>query len=121
MGKRINKSFDQTLLELGISASRVAEASGVGKSQISLFRSGKRNVTSETLEALLDAVDELHPGARRYFCSILARESLTELDIKSHIRQMGTQEIVALLKELADRLSDQQEQGTTAKKLPISA
>lgn len=100
----------------------MADISGIGKSQISLFRSGKRNVSSETLELLLDAVEKIQPGAQCYFCSVLARQPLSEPEITTQIRQMGPQEIAQILKVLADRVElDQLGKAQDTEQIPLSA
>ncbi len=66
--------FDLTLKRYGIQGKALANLSGVSENHISEFRRGKlkTGVTTDCLLKLLEAMDELSPGARRFFCDLLA-------------------------------------------------
>ncbi|MEG4115327.1 MULTISPECIES: hypothetical protein [unclassified Microcoleus] len=70
----IHEIFDQTLRRYGIQAKALSALSGVSQNHISEFRGGKlkTGVTTDCLYRLLLGMDELSPGARRYFCDLLA-------------------------------------------------
>ncbi len=66
--------FDLTLKRYGIQGKALANLSGVSENHISEFRRGKlkTGVTTDCLLKLLEAMDQLSPGARRFFCDLLA-------------------------------------------------
>ncbi|MEC4817502.1 MAG: helix-turn-helix transcriptional regulator [Scytonema sp. PMC 1069.18] len=71
----ISRSFDETLKKYGITGAQLSKKTGVSAGHISQFRNGKGgNMAHATLENLLNAMEELAPGARRYFCQLLAGE-----------------------------------------------
>lgn len=70
----ISTFFRQTLEKYNIKGKRLSEISGVSENHISEFRRGKATVSAEILWKLLIAMDEIAPGARQYFCSLLGAE-----------------------------------------------
>lgn len=66
--------FDLTLKRYGIQGKALANLSGVSENHISEFRRGKlkTGVTTDCLLKLLEAMDQLSPGARHFFCDLLA-------------------------------------------------
>lgn len=70
----IHELFDATMKRYGVQAKALSSLSGVSQNHISEFRSGKlkTGVTTDCLYRLLVGMDELSPGARRYFCDLLA-------------------------------------------------
>lgn len=70
----MDELFDLTLKRYGIQAKALAAVSGVSQNHISEFRNGKlkTGVTTDCLMRLLEAMDELSPGSRRFFCDLLA-------------------------------------------------
>ena len=63
----IDKLFKQNQDEHGISTKSLAVAVGISAKHLSEFRNGKTNITLELLWRLLEAMDQLSPGARRDF------------------------------------------------------
>ena len=75
----ISKSFDETLKRYGITGAVLSKKMGISPSHISQFRNGKGGAVSHTtLEDMLNAINEIAPGSRRYFCQLLAEEPLSE-------------------------------------------
>jgi predicted transcriptional regulator len=114
--------FDKTLRIHGITGKRLSEVTGFSQTHISEFRKGKTNPSCSTLQSLLDGMDKLSPGAKRYFCMELAgttTPSLVEVAPPSRnlsIEGMSSAELAQLLMAVADKL----QQGQPAKQL-ISA
>ncbi len=80
----ISKSFDETLKRYGITGAVLSKKMGISPSHISQFRNGKGGAVSHTtLEDMLNAINEIAPGSRRYFCQLLAEEPLSEKKINS--------------------------------------
>ncbi|MEC4811828.1 MAG: hypothetical protein SAK29_00860 [Scytonema sp. PMC 1069.18] len=75
----ISKCFDQTLKKYGITGAVLSKKVGVSTSHISQFRNGKGgSVSHKTLEDMLDAMEELAPGSKLYFCLLLAGKDPVE-------------------------------------------
>ncbi|MGB3495194.1 MAG: helix-turn-helix domain-containing protein [Elainellaceae cyanobacterium] len=64
--------FDSTLKAFGIKGTELSRASGVTGAVISDFRKGKANPSTAVVEKLVNAMEELHPGAWQFFYSELA-------------------------------------------------
>jgi transcriptional regulator with XRE-family HTH domain len=97
--------FDKTLKEFGITGKKLAEVSGFSMTHISEFRHGKTNPSCEALERLLNGADQIKPGAKRYFCQLLAGE--TPQAMKTEIETMDSQQLARLLFTIAGRLESQ--------------
>lgn len=57
-----------------ITGKAISEISGVSTNHIAQFRKGNRDVTSETLWQLIQAMEKISPGAKLEFCQRLAGE-----------------------------------------------
>lgn len=105
--------FDKTLRIHGITGKRLSEVTGFSQTHISEFRKGKTNPSCSTLKSLLDGMDELAPGAKRYFCMELAgttsssKESVSS-EKKLVIEGMSSMELAQLLLVVADKLQQSQ-------------
>ena len=75
----INKCFDETLKKYGITGAVLSRHIGISPSHVSQFRNGKGGAVSHTiLEQMLEAMEELAPGSRFYFCLLLAGKNPAE-------------------------------------------
>lgn len=91
--------FDQTLKRYRIKAVTLSERSKVSNSLISAIRRGKPT-TTDTLEKLLAAMEELAPGSRSYFYHQMAgSEHLIEL-----VSTIPDEQLAVLIDIVADRL-----------------
>lgn len=97
----INKIFDSTLKHYGISGKRLSDVTGISQGHISEFRNGKSNPPCDTLLRLLDGMDEITPGAKRYFCQHLASGSASSLE--AVIDTMTGAELSRLLMIIAEK------------------
>lgn len=72
----MHEIFDKTLKRYAIKAKALSDLTGVSQNHISEFRGGKlkTGVTTDCLMRLLVGMDDLSPGARRYFCDLLAEK-----------------------------------------------
>ena len=102
---QIHQYFDQTLKQLNITGKKLSEVTGVSTTHISEFRNGKTNPSCEMLERMLNGADQLKPGAKRYFCQLLAGEEAQPLE--STIETLDNTQLARLLLALADRLENQ--------------
>ncbi len=69
---RIHEAFDKTLKNYRISGKLLAERTNISPAHISQFRNNKGGLSYRTLEEMLDALEEIAPGSRTYFCLQLA-------------------------------------------------
>lgn len=74
---QINQLFKQAMDRYGIQGKELAELAGISTNHLSQFRSGNKWISPEVFVALLEAMDQLSPGSRRYFCELLAKEPLS--------------------------------------------
>lgn len=95
----IHQYFDQTLKHHGISGKRLSEVTGFSQTHISEFRNGKTNPSCDTLLCLLDGAEQIEPGAKQYFCQLLAGQTFETL-----IEGMNGQQLAQLLVAIAERL-----------------
>jgi DNA-binding Xre family transcriptional regulator len=66
------QAFDKMLKVLNIRAQEVCECSGVSKSRLSQFRSGKgSDIGVRSLDAMLNAAQEINPQAKRIYATYL--------------------------------------------------
>ena len=108
----MHEIFDRTLRIHGITGSRLAEVTGLSTTHISDFRRGKTNPPCNTLQRLLDAIDEISPGAKRDFCLQLAGATVSAFaepstpSRKMAIEEMSSLELAQLLMAVADKLQE---------------
>lgn len=69
----ISEIFRVTIERYGISGKQLSKFSGVSENHISEFRRGKTGISTEVLWKLIEAMDEIKPGSRAYFCARLAK------------------------------------------------
>lgn len=98
---RINELLVMTMSKYGIRAKELAELIGISPQQVTQFRKGKSWVSQETFEAILENMDHLSPGSKRYFCSLMANEAIAHTDKKEQLIDMienaNPEEIEAVL------------------------
>ncbi|WP_371125605.1 hypothetical protein [Microcoleus sp.] len=68
---------------------------------MSQFRHGKKGVTDEMLDNLLQAMQKIAPGARKHFCSLVAGELVEGAGVENAIKEISAEEIPELLMAIA--------------------
>ncbi len=102
----ITEIFRVTMERYRISAKQLSKVSGVSENHISEFRRHKTGISTEVLGKLLDAMEEIQPGSRAYFCSRLANGNDAEItNQKSAPKEL---ESLWEIQNLVDGLSDNQ-------------
>lgn len=82
----INQCFDETLKKYRITGAVLSRKVGVSPSHISQFRNGKGgSVAHTTLEEMLNAMEEIAPGSRLYFCFLLSGQDPNMLPEKQRL------------------------------------
>ena len=101
-----SKAFDKTLERHGITGKWLKEASGVSEQMISNFRNGKKQVWTDSLERMIEA---LPIEAQQYFFeSLLSVNQGSERlhpNLEQTIEEMETGALASVLSAIADRLS----------------
>jgi transcriptional regulator with XRE-family HTH domain len=96
--------FDKMLREFGIKGKDLANVTGFSMTHISQFRHGKTNPSCDSLERFLNGADQIKPGAKRYFCELLAgREIQPVVEVLEHLDDA---QLARLLFKAADRLEN---------------
>lgn len=85
---QIYQLFKQAMDRHGIQGKELAALAGISQNHLSQFRSGHKWVSPEVFAALLEGMDELAPGSRKYFCQLLAEEPLAERDTSKRLAEM---------------------------------
>jgi transcriptional regulator with XRE-family HTH domain len=75
---QIHQLFKQAMDEYRVNSKDLAALAGISQNHLSQFRSGKKWISPEVFIALLQSMDRLSPGSRRYFCQMLAEEPLSK-------------------------------------------
>lgn len=106
----IQKHFAETVEKFNIRLAEIARRSKVEikATTISRFKGGAINVTTEKLEAMLIAMDEIAPGSRLYFCSRLAGGEELQIDPVTQFDKLSRHQMAELLKLLAQDLQSEQ-------------
>ncbi|MGL5806639.1 MAG: hypothetical protein ACRC11_14585 [Xenococcaceae cyanobacterium] len=118
------EAFDKTLKYCRISATELAKLSGVSLSRISQFRNGLSlkgkgsDLTSRSVDELIDAADKIHPKAKLVF-SLFLTDSNPELIVNTsswldnlQIESMDEAQISQLLIAIADTLQKKKANST---------
>jgi transcriptional regulator with XRE-family HTH domain len=85
---KINEHFVTAMSKYGIKAKELAELVGISAQQITEFRRGRSWVSQETFESILENMDNLSPGSKRYFCSLMANQEISRTDNKQILIDM---------------------------------
>ena len=97
--------LDKTLKRFDIKGRAICRESGVSPSSLSTFRSGKTNLSTQSLKTLLEAMDKLEPGSKAYFCSLMAGNPLKDYTTPEDlVNALPPEELPRLLNAIADRI-----------------
>ncbi|MCL1475827.1 hypothetical protein [Argonema antarcticum] len=99
----IHEAFNETLKRYRIGGRALAQAAAVSESLVSHFRHGKTGVTDQMLDKLLQGMQEIAPGSRKYFCSLIAGEPAGVSTVEKVIEAISEEEIPELLMAIARR------------------
>jgi len=118
----VHEAFDKMLKHCGIAAKDLATVTGISSSRISQFRNGTfisgkgSDLTSRSLDELLQGAVKLHPDAGKVFSFLLmdkdpslVEDSLTQVvaqtDWRSMIRVVSDKEAQEITLALAEKYS----------------
>ena len=88
--------FKQTMDHYGIKGSELAEAMGCSRNNISEIRTGKTKPQIDRFWELIETIEQLAPGAKRYFSNLISENNTTFL-LKDTVDNLDTAELVAAM------------------------
>lgn len=94
----------------GITGKAISELTGISQIHISQFLNGKRDVSSSYLWRMIEAMDNLSPGAKKDFWLQLVKcveYDDDEVDLTALIQSMQTNELSKTLFTIAETLQRQ--------------
>lgn len=98
----IHQLLRQTQDRYRITSKALAKKSEITPQHLSEFRNGNSELSTKVLWQMLQAMDELAPGSRRYFCSLLGGRS-----IAGELNSFGVTDLIAVMEpdEVAELLN----------------
>lgn len=111
--------FALTMKRYGIQGKALSDLSGVSVNHISEFKNKrlKTGVTTDCLLRLLDAMDELSPGAKRFFCEMLAGSQYQRtfsVSLETLINAADEEELKVAMFQIVHRVFPKSEEITDA-------
>ncbi|MGB7275925.1 MAG: helix-turn-helix transcriptional regulator [Geitlerinemataceae cyanobacterium] len=105
--------FKQTMDRFGIKGGKLAEAFGCSRNHISEIRMGKCSPPIKRLWEILETMEELAPGAKEYFGSLVAGHDSTYVlrlaemmaDKNRRLDTLSDQELGQLLVDIGNEMS----------------
>lgn len=97
------EAFIRTQNYYGIKGSVLFRQTGVAQNLISEFCSGKRDITTKSLDRLLKGMEELHSGALQFYLDELKGKSVP--DPSALIDAMTNDQLSKLMFAIANRMS----------------
>ncbi|MDJ0719723.1 MAG: helix-turn-helix transcriptional regulator [Prochloraceae cyanobacterium] len=102
----LHKYFKQTMDRFGIKGSELAESFGCSRNHISEIRTGKCSPSISRFWELIETMEELAPGAKRYFATLLAGCDLESVDLQALVENMDNNQLSAILFVIAEAMKD---------------
>lgn len=99
----LSQCFKRTIEHYKITGKQLSDMTGISQNHISEFRRGKSTISDELLWKLLMAMDEVQPGARKYFCSLMAGEPVERGGIENVVEALSEEDLPDLLFAIAQR------------------
>jgi transcriptional regulator with XRE-family HTH domain len=95
--------FKQTMDHFGVQGTELAEAFGCSRNHISEIRTGKVNPGIDRFWKLLETMDKLAPGSKKYFASLMTN------DISDTIESMDNEQLSEILFKVSQALKQKRE------------
>ena len=96
------QAFVDTKTYYGIKGNALSRASEVSAKHISEYSTGKRDVSSAVLDKLIQGMENLEPGAKRYYCQLLyGKKSLSPEEV---VENMDNEELSSLMMAIAAKV-----------------
>ncbi len=98
------EAFIKTKEIYGVGPSALHRQTGINRSHISNFVNSKVDLTTEVLSKLVDGMEQLAPGAKKYYCQLLYGKKLT--DYEQMAQEATPQEAALFLNTFSEKLGD---------------
>ncbi|MGK7897396.1 MAG: helix-turn-helix domain-containing protein [Xenococcus sp. (in: cyanobacteria)] len=96
------EAFIKTRTYFGVKGNALHEVTGVSADHISKYSTGKRDVSSEVLDKLIEGMEILQPGAKKYYCQLLyGKRSISPEEI---VEGMDNEELSQLMMAIAAKV-----------------
>ena len=109
--QKIHQLFKKAMCDYGVKVKDLADLSGISAHHLTQFRQGNNWVSEEILMKLIENMDVLSPGSKRYFCDLIVEASASKPDNKelliALIKNASNEEIQAALLAIGDKWQDQ--------------
>ena len=92
----LNQYFKQTMDHFGVKGTRLAKELGCGQAYISDIRRGKTNPPINRFWQIIEAMEKLAPGTRRYFGNLVAGND-TDYFLEAVAQSIEPAELVELM------------------------
>lgn len=90
----------------GVTAKAISQRTGISENHISEYLNGKRDITSERLWIMIDAIEQLSPGAKADFGRRIAGVSFSPDEL---IKSLDPSQLGALLISAGARLCEKRD------------
>ena len=121
--------FKQTMDHYGIKGSELAEAMGCSRNNISEIRTGKTKPPIDRFWELIETMDKLAPGAKRYFSNLmggnnptcLPKDTINSIDTGELVAAMNDEQLSKLMFAVAVRLGNKKNNKQIARREELAA
>ncbi len=96
------EDFLKTRKYYGIKGNKLHEVTGVSANHISEYSRGKRDVSSAVLDKLVEGMESLAPGSKKYYCELLYGKQLFQPE--KMVELMDADELSELMMAIAVRV-----------------
>lgn len=125
----LNQYFKQTMDYYGVKGTELSDAFGCGRGYISDIRNGKCNPPIDRFWELIETLDKLAPGAKKYFGNSIAQNNadffiedlVNSIDPADLIRAMDDGQLSKLMFAVAARLGNKKYNKQTNKNDQLAA
>ncbi len=100
----IQQSLKQTQDYFGIKGNHLAEVAGISPQHWSEYRRGKADIVSSKVWEVISAMELIHPGALRHFCSLLINSSSSGDDLKRFIQNASDEDLEEAFKLIGEKM-----------------
>jgi len=102
----LHKYFKQTMDHFGVKGSELADSFGCSRNHISEIRTGKCSPSISRFWELIETVEKLAPGAKKYFANLLAGSDLKTVDLQALVENMNNDELSDILFVIVEAMKD---------------
>ena len=101
------EAFTKTKKYFGISGKKLHQQTGVSANHISEFLNGKKTVSSDLLDRLVEGMEEIEPGAKQFYATQMLgynRQALANVEPEILVDAMDNEQISKLMFAIAAKM-----------------